>query len=436
MPPKGSRKSQERRPPSEGTLNEDNGTSQGYANTDSAVSSYSLDDLLLPKSLVLRIAKEALPEGTTIPSDGQLALQRSASVFISYLCSEANLIARDSLRKTITPNDVLKALDEIELSSFAPTVRESIGNYESYIAQKKLMKQQQDQPTSALPEDEILEDDKIISISANGEPSDADHLTKKRKGRKAGTGSSLASSIVSKSKSRLIDELKQNKKDDKPPAKRGRRKKENGDDKVKEPKEKKKPGRKRKVDTEEESGDKASSSKAKTPKKRGPKPKQSKTDDPITTKESKSPESNDEYASKNKDTNEKLADTKKSNQTSGDENTQSGNATTEEETGEEEEEEEEETGEDTDDNKDSSSESESEDESAFLKTRDETGDDDGDDEEDDDDDDEEDSEHGESNAFPEREQEEEDSGVGSDSEDSNTEMDKEERLGSKFMIKR
>lgn len=36
----------------------------------------------------MRLAKDILPDGTVVPKDGQLALTRSASMFVSYLALE------------------------------------------------------------------------------------------------------------------------------------------------------------------------------------------------------------------------------------------------------------------------------------------------------------------------------------------------------------
>ncbi|KAK5452048.1 hypothetical protein LTS15_007771 [Exophiala xenobiotica] len=73
----------------------------------------SIDDLLLPRSLVSRLARGVLPANTSIQKDATLALAKSATVFISYLTHHAN---EQTSKKTIGPQDVIKALSEIEMS--------------------------------------------------------------------------------------------------------------------------------------------------------------------------------------------------------------------------------------------------------------------------------------------------------------------------------
>lgn len=72
-----------------------------------------MQDLLLPRTLVNRIARGVLPANTSIQRDAILALTKSATVFISHLAAEANEMTD---RKTIQSADVLKALQEIEFA--------------------------------------------------------------------------------------------------------------------------------------------------------------------------------------------------------------------------------------------------------------------------------------------------------------------------------
>ncbi|KAF7131341.1 hypothetical protein CNMCM5793_004455 [Aspergillus hiratsukae] len=45
-------------------------------------------DYLLPRSLTLRLAKSVLPPNTAIQKDAVLAIQKAATVFVSYLASQ------------------------------------------------------------------------------------------------------------------------------------------------------------------------------------------------------------------------------------------------------------------------------------------------------------------------------------------------------------
>ncbi|EAW07782.1 putative CBF/NF-Y family transcription factor [Aspergillus clavatus NRRL 1] len=72
-------------------------------------------DYLLPRSLTLRLAKSVLPPNTAIQKDAVLAIQKAATVFVSYLSSHAN---EATLKRTLAPADVFAALSELELDAF------------------------------------------------------------------------------------------------------------------------------------------------------------------------------------------------------------------------------------------------------------------------------------------------------------------------------
>lgn len=48
----------------------------------------TIQDYLLPRSLTIRLAKSVLPPNTTIQKDAVLAIQKAATVFVSYLSSQ------------------------------------------------------------------------------------------------------------------------------------------------------------------------------------------------------------------------------------------------------------------------------------------------------------------------------------------------------------
>ncbi|KAL7788668.1 histone-fold-containing protein [Trichoderma ceciliae] len=76
----------------------------------------TIEDLNLPKSIITRLAKGILPPNTQIQGNAILALSKSATVFISYLASHANENTVAAGKKTISPADVFKALDDTEFS--------------------------------------------------------------------------------------------------------------------------------------------------------------------------------------------------------------------------------------------------------------------------------------------------------------------------------
>ncbi|CAG7923192.1 unnamed protein product [Penicillium olsonii] len=94
----------------------------------------SIEDYLLPRSLTLRLAKSVLPPNTTVQKDALLAMQKAATVFVSYLSSQAN---DGTLKRTIAPADVFNALSELELDSFRGRLEQELEAYTEIKAGKR-----------------------------------------------------------------------------------------------------------------------------------------------------------------------------------------------------------------------------------------------------------------------------------------------------------
>ncbi|THU88596.1 histone-fold-containing protein [Dendrothele bispora CBS 962.96] len=69
----------------------------------------------LPKSIVTRIAKSAIPENTKLQKETILSLVKGSTVFINYLAATAHDVAQSKQHKSISASDVLKALEMLEL---------------------------------------------------------------------------------------------------------------------------------------------------------------------------------------------------------------------------------------------------------------------------------------------------------------------------------
>lgn len=157
---------------------------------------FSLDDLLFPRSTVLKLAKETFTDGgaaatAQIPRDAQTALARSASMFVSYIALEANTIARGAGRKTVLPSDVFRALENVQFGAFAPKVREDLAVFESHAAaRKEQQRERRERGITKEFENEIVDDDEELLIEEDDETTTAGETTKERtegaKGRKAG----------------------------------------------------------------------------------------------------------------------------------------------------------------------------------------------------------------------------------------------------------
>ncbi|OJJ49690.1 hypothetical protein ASPZODRAFT_22423 [Penicilliopsis zonata CBS 506.65] len=94
----------------------------------------SVEDYLLPRSLTLRLAKSVLPPNTSIQKDALLAIQKAATVFVSYLSSHAN---EATMKRTVAPADVLAALSELEFEAFRPRLERELDVHTDLIARRK-----------------------------------------------------------------------------------------------------------------------------------------------------------------------------------------------------------------------------------------------------------------------------------------------------------
>ncbi|CAN6692115.1 unnamed protein product [Malus baccata var. baccata] len=78
----------------------------------------------LPKAIVRRVVKDKLSQchkgdgDLIVHKEAILAFSESSRIFIHYLSATANDICREKKRQTISGDDVLKALEEIEFPEF------------------------------------------------------------------------------------------------------------------------------------------------------------------------------------------------------------------------------------------------------------------------------------------------------------------------------
>ncbi|KAK8216659.1 histone-fold-containing protein [Phyllosticta capitalensis] len=89
----------------------------------------SVEDLNLPKTMVNRLAKGALPANFSVQSVAQSAISKSATVFVNYLTAHASDIAARQNKKTIQPKDVLDALRELEFDMFVKRTNDELIKY-------------------------------------------------------------------------------------------------------------------------------------------------------------------------------------------------------------------------------------------------------------------------------------------------------------------
>eukprot|EP00124_Ichthyophonus_hoferi_P000934 Ihof_evm19s40 gene=Ihof_evmTU19s40 len=84
------------------------------------------DDRDLPTAAIMRIAKENLPEGCNISKDAKVALVKAATHFITHATTYANEHTLKKKRKTISGEDVIAAMSEIEFTEFQDCLEQSL----------------------------------------------------------------------------------------------------------------------------------------------------------------------------------------------------------------------------------------------------------------------------------------------------------------------
>ncbi|GLA38306.1 hypothetical protein AnigIFM63309_005318 [Aspergillus niger] len=106
----------------------------------------SIEDYLLPRSLTLRLAKSVLPPNTSIQKDAVLAIQKAATVFVSYLSSHAN---EATLKRTVAPSDVFSAISELEFDGFRTRLEQELEAFTELKAGKRRAKKGDSGTTTA-----------------------------------------------------------------------------------------------------------------------------------------------------------------------------------------------------------------------------------------------------------------------------------------------
>ncbi|KAF9441302.1 histone-fold-containing protein, partial [Macrolepiota fuliginosa MF-IS2] len=91
--------------------------------------SEGIENFELPKSVVTKIAKSALPDNAKLQKDTVLALVKGSTVFINYLAATAHDVAVSKQHKSISVSDIFKALELIEFNHLAPTLESQFQAY-------------------------------------------------------------------------------------------------------------------------------------------------------------------------------------------------------------------------------------------------------------------------------------------------------------------
>ncbi|KAJ1304154.1 hypothetical protein OPQ81_008554 [Rhizoctonia solani] len=76
-----------------------------------------IDNYELPKTLVTRIVKSAIPENVKVQKEAMHAFLKGSTVFINYLAATAHELSRARGHKSVGAADVIKAIETIEFNT-------------------------------------------------------------------------------------------------------------------------------------------------------------------------------------------------------------------------------------------------------------------------------------------------------------------------------
>ncbi|KZV63608.1 histone-fold-containing protein [Peniophora sp. CONT] len=85
----------------------------------------------LPRAVVTKLARAAVPDGTKMQRDTVTALMKGSTVFINYLAAVAQDVAHQKQHKTVSAADVLRALELIDFADVAGPLQEELDAYRS-----------------------------------------------------------------------------------------------------------------------------------------------------------------------------------------------------------------------------------------------------------------------------------------------------------------
>ncbi|KAK0503576.1 histone-fold-containing protein [Armillaria luteobubalina] len=87
-----------------------------------------IENFELPKSLITKIARSAIPENAKLQKESILSLVKGSTVFINYL-GTAHDVALSKQHKSISATDVLRALEVMELGDLVQNLQEELQVY-------------------------------------------------------------------------------------------------------------------------------------------------------------------------------------------------------------------------------------------------------------------------------------------------------------------
>lgn len=85
-----------------------------------------IEELELPRALLARIVKAALPDGTLLQKDAKNAMSKASTIFVSYLTAAAIDVATSAKHKSLASDDVFQALHILDFDRFVPMIKDQL----------------------------------------------------------------------------------------------------------------------------------------------------------------------------------------------------------------------------------------------------------------------------------------------------------------------
>ncbi|KAM0245098.1 hypothetical protein ACHAP5_005638 [Fusarium lateritium] len=129
----------------------------------------TIEDLTLPKSIITRLSKGVLPPNTQIQANAIMALSQSTTVFINYLASHANENTVNAGKKTISPADVFKALEETEFAFLKEPLEAEFAKFDAIQTEKRTSYRQKVRAKKSDGADTDMPDTSHVETDADGD---------------------------------------------------------------------------------------------------------------------------------------------------------------------------------------------------------------------------------------------------------------------------
>jgi len=126
--------------------------------------SEGIENFELPKSLVTKIAKSAMPDNAKLQKETVLSLVKGSTVFINYLAATAHDVALSKQHRSISASDVLKALEMIEFGDLVDPLQNELQIYRDNTKGDKNRKSGVDRNSSS-SKGKAKEGDSVSSVS-------------------------------------------------------------------------------------------------------------------------------------------------------------------------------------------------------------------------------------------------------------------------------